>query len=301
RPEFEFDGEGYLKIFGAEIHGKGGIRSIPSPYGGHKKDFFEAYMEGDLGWHGRKWLAGKVSVGSKGLCISGSTNLGLNITPTNIPGTPINIASLFLNLKLDGEFRLNSGANKVTFLFNGYWTLGIALAGADNNTSSNQMLPLASSQFAFDSNFGLELPIFKFDGFKMLPIKGVNIPVPSVDITPIGGPAVKVGRYDNDPANNKRDWIPAVEFKAPSPVNSIRADTIPFYVHTDDPKEDWHNNTLELYSAYDTNVNWDNVYLDFENLDNLQLSIALKDDDTKNFPLKLILSLGPGNKTEISL
>lgn len=298
RPEFSLSGEGYIKVLGAEMRGKGEIKSLPSPNKSTKSDFFEASMEGSLLWQGRKWLGGKISVGSKGLFLSGTTNFGLNLTPKTVSGTSINIASLFLNIQLEGEFRLDVQKASLRFEFRGFWTLGAAMADT-GNPNNRQMLPLASSSFTFASSAGFYGPneygldLFQIDGFSFLPFKDVSIPLPTITLSKEAGATtlLKTGKI-NYPAPMQDQ--PAVEFYTPASHIGIEG-VIP-YLGRKDPDSWVAGSVRELYSAYDVSFGVTNLDIDFEEFSNVRLALILQNSLEHKFPMKLRLDFGGGTR-----
>ena len=295
RPEFRLAGEGHIKVLGAEIHGKGEMSSLPNKNQSLKKDVFHASIDGNLFWQGRKWLGGKISVGSTGLQIYGTTNLGLELTPSQVG--PIKIASLFLNIQLDGEFKLDAEKAGLYFLFRGHWTLGASIADT-GNSDNRQILPLASSEFTFSSNATIGsvdqycLSLFHIDGFAFMPFKAATVPVPSISLEKASGATtvIKSGKLkDFDPP------VAAVEFH-----HKLFGD---FGVKSGFPpipyagSEDFDTENLGLiYSAYTASFNASKMTVDFEELGNIQLALCLDNDANKNFPLRLKVISNAGTK-----
>ncbi|MGD2093102.1 MAG: hypothetical protein PVH61_43475 [Candidatus Aminicenantes bacterium] len=294
RPEFYLAGEGYIKALGAEIKGKGEIKSLPADNQSYKNDFFEVSMEGSLFWQGRKWLGGKFSVGSKGLCLSGTTNFGLSLTPKKLPGTEMNIANLFLNIQLEGEFRLDALKKSLYFEFKGSWTLGAAMA--DTGNENKQMIPLASSTFVFTSNIGLNtdneyyLNLFRIDGFSFLPFKGISIPLPKITLSKKSDAVtiLKAGKTQNNE--------PAVELFTPIDNIGLKG-TLPFPSLYFGKINNWQTSSLKkLYSAYNVNFGISELDINFDDFSNVELSLVLEDDPNKKFPMKLKLKSDGGTK-----
>jgi hypothetical protein len=290
RPEFRLAGEGHIKVLGAEITGKGEISSIPKKNNSLKKDLFYASMEGNLSWQGRKWLGGKISVGSHGLRISGTTHLGLQLTPAQVG--PIRIAKLFLNIQLEGRLVLDADKPGLYFLFRGHWTLGAAMADT-GNARNRQVLPLASSQFVFSSGATTgdpdqyRLPLFHIDGFAFMPFKEATVPVPTVTLTNKTGAItlVKSGTTDTDPPDA------AVEFYTPLSNVGIKTSFPYAYVDAQNFKP---AGLRKLYSAYDVNFGVDQLTVDFDNLSDIDIFLCLDNDFDQNFPLRIVVESSGG-------
>ncbi|MEM8830421.1 MAG: hypothetical protein AAGE96_13835 [Cyanobacteria bacterium P01_G01_bin.19] len=289
RPEFNLIGEGSIKVLGAEMRGKGEIKSLPSPNQSEKSDFFEVNMEGNLLWQGRKWLGGKISVGSRGLSLSGTTNFGLKLTPSNLPGTNVKIASLFLQVQMEGELKLDKNKKLTYFMFIGFWTLGAAMAGTGNSTNK-QMLPLASSQFVFTSNAGLNTnneyfkELFRIDGFSFFPFDDTSIALPTITVQKKDGAITllqtgKRGSSSTAPA--------VVEFYTPLGYVGFEGPAfVPPYFNNL-PRA--LNQSKNLYSAYEVRFDDTPININFNDFSNIKLLLVLESDPNKNFPMKLKL------------
>jgi hypothetical protein len=299
RPEFRLTGEGHINVLGAAIAGKGEISSLPQKNQSLKRDVFHANMEGNLFWQGRKWLGAKLSIGSTGLRISGTTNLGLQLTPNQVVG--INIANLFLNIQLDGEFKLDAQKSLFYFLFKGHWVLGAAMAGTGNpagggnaDTSDNrQILPLASSEFNFSSGAGPAsgsqycLELFHIDGFAFMPFKGATVPIPTVTLSRQEGAdtLIRSGKTNTDPS------IGVVEFTTPLGVIGLEG-VLPYL----GAKSLKSSDLRRIYSAYDVGFSTTEMNVNFDVFSNVKLSLCLDDDADNNFPLRLKLDSAGGSK-----
>ncbi|MDJ0767630.1 MAG: hypothetical protein QNJ12_02510 [Ilumatobacter sp.] len=282
RPAFTLEGEGRLGVLGAEIVGAGAIRALPASSGGASHDRFELAMRGDLYWHGRKWLGGHVRVGSEGLAIGGSANIGLEITPGEIPGTGVDVAHLFLELQIDADFSVDVTGQQASFMFRGAWTLGAGLPGS-GNAENRQILPLASSEFVFDSSISTNVTLLDFDGFALLPIGDIQLPVPVVTVDPAEGAKTMVK------AGTKKDSddVPLVQFWTPFSNVGIEGE-FPFaYVGS----RRFESGAKKVYDAYDISVSFEEATLPVQDLADLRIVLSLDDSDGA-FPLRLLLESG---------
>lgn len=294
RPEFQMEGRGSIGAFGASIAGRGGIRSVVATNA--TKDFFEAYMEGNLHWQGRKWLGGELRIGSRGFEIRGSTNFGLKLTPKAVPGTTLNVAHLFLSLQLDGEFSIDA-TGRVKFSFRGHWTLGVALPGSGGD-GSRQVLPVASQKLQFSSSTGAiaglyERELFKIQGLSFIPVGDVQIPVPTVQAV------IKEGREAFLKAGTQKLAgvnTPSIEFKVGGERLGLRG-IVPYW----DDNSSWQS-SQDVFGVhdYEFSLDTDTVRIDFDQIKDLSISMALRDDASKNYPIVLRIK-SPGGTNEYSL
>jgi hypothetical protein len=281
RPAFALEGEGRIEVLGAAIAGAGSIRAIPARSGGPSHDRFELAMRGDLRWQGRSWLGGHLSIGSAGLSIGGAANFGLEITPSQIPGIGVDVAHLFLELQIEADFRVDVTGQQASFLFRGSWTLGAGLPGS-GNSGSRQIVPLASSEFRFDSAIGTALTLFDINGFAMLPLGDIELPVPVVTISKADGAKtmVKAGKKtDTDNVQLVEFWTPfasvGLEGSFPAPRPYIGA-------------QDFKGGSRRVYSAYDVDVSWEQTTISAQELTDLQIVLRLG-EVAAGFPLELVL------------
>ena len=184
RPEFELNGNGSISLYGATINGSGSVISRPSKSKRLKDDFFELKMQGDLLWHGRKWLGGAMKIGSKGFEVSGSTQFNIDIKLDN--NTGIEIPQLFFEINLDGQLSLDAYGKNPKFAYSGHWAIGIKLPDNGNN-DNRQIFYLATNTFKFSQKNKLDvsdeygIKILDVNGFNYLPFGDIEIPVPNIN------------------------------------------------------------------------------------------------------------------------
>jgi hypothetical protein len=287
RPEYRFEGRGMIAAFGAAITGRGGIRSVVATQAAN--DFFEAYMEGTLEWQGRKWVGGSLTIGSNGLSIKGATSFGIKLTPESVPGTTVNIAHLFLSVNLEGTFKIRS-TGSLHFNFQGFWTLGVALAGSTNG----QLLPVASQRFVFSSGGdgnaeAYELQLFKIQELSFSPTPSLEIPTPTVAVA-VKNDAVAFLRMGQQKVPGAE--VPAVEFRTGFGRVGLRG-LVPYW----DSESDW-SDVKVFYKVADHafSLDTDTLTLGFHQLDDVTLSIAIKNDAAAKFPMVLRVKSPAGTK-----
>ncbi len=288
RPDFDFSGEGFIEAFGARVEGKGEVRSTPVNGQRSRRDSFSVLMDGDLYWQNRKWLGGKFRVGSEGLHISGSTNFGITLSPSNVG--QINIASLFLNINLSGEFELDASGGSMYFKFGGDWALG-ALLPNTGSEENNQLLPLAKQQFSFKSSIGLSsvdddgddeyaVELLNVNGLSFLPFKDLSIPIPTLKIE---------GRGDVFATEGLVNQLPAIQFNSPDKKFGLNG-VLPFIIDSSDSLNWVAGTKTDIYSEYKVSTNIINYEL--EKLTNWRLSLVMKDSKEDNFPIRFKLEVG---------
>jgi hypothetical protein len=280
RPAFALEGEGRVEVFGAEIAGAGSIRAISASSGGPSHDRFELAMRGDLHWQGRSWLGGHLSIGSTGLSIGGAANFGLEITPSQIPGTGVDVAHLFFDLRIEADFRVDVTGQQASFVFRGSWTLGAGLPES-GNAANRQVVPLASSTFRFDSAISTALTLFDISGFSILPIGDIELPVPDVTISKAHNAKtmVKAGEKSGT------DDVQLVEFWTPFARVGLEG-TLPYI-----GAKDFKSGARRVYSAYDADVSWEQATISAQQLSDLQIVLRVG-DVAAGFPLELVLVSG---------
>lgn len=294
RPEFSFDGDGRIRILGAEIKGRGQISALPSPAKSGKHDNFAATMAGELYWQNRKWLGGRLEVGSRGLKLSGTTNLGILLTPDSLPGLNVSLASLYLNIQIEGFFHLDVEKTACRFQFAGHWTLGAAMARDGDN--KRQMLPLASSRFNFGSNVDLpagedeySLELLTTSGFSFLPFNEATITIPNIEISGVSGTDIlRIGQQRD---NENGPWFPAIEATTPlGKLGLVSSLPLPYVLPLDEEK-DWGSSS-RIYSEYDIDVGTQEISVDLEQMASMSLSLVLRDNLEQGYPIRLKLSAG---------
>lgn len=182
-PEFAFEGRGAIAIFGAQIEGRAGII--------RKNGSLKTFAEGAVLWHGRRWLDGRIEIGTQRVAIGGRTSFTLDLTPSNIAG--VDLAHLYFKCDLQGEFSLDQQNGLAGFSISGDWSLGARGAGGD------QVFPLAAQQFALNGQTALELQLIHVKNMALLPFDDVTIPVPTLKSkTP--PPPVRFGFINNNMA-----------------------------------------------------------------------------------------------------
>ncbi|MFK7763847.1 MAG: hypothetical protein AB8B62_11325 [Roseobacter sp.] len=284
RPEFDVTGETRLSLFGATLTGAGGVRAQPLPAGTAASDRFEAWAKGVLRWQGQDWLGGHVSVGSKGLRMGGQCNFGLKITPDNIPGTGINLAHLFVNISLNGEFGLDPSMNKHWFRFTGDWNLGAGLPDT-GNLANRQIVPLASNTFTFESTGGDFLGLFDIAGFQFLPFDSLSFTAPDIKIRPTATAKtlLRAGRLDDGSGAS------ATELWTPVGWIGMRSDSLFPTLGAQQMKGNPH----KVFSAYQAEVDWQTVTLSPSAWADLSLGLSLRKDAARGeYPMRLELRSG---------
>jgi hypothetical protein len=193
-PEFLFEGDTYLRLFGSstsanrlEIKGRGGIRA--------ERGHLAGFTEGKLFWQGREWLQGRILLHSRtGIELEGQTHFGLTLSPGNIGG--VNVAGLFFRINLGGTVNISpTGSFSCDLRLD--WDLGINLPG-----NKNQTLPIASNSIRLTGNMNSPIELINLNGFKLLPLQGLEISLPIPQIKGKGNPIVKIGSKNNKVAIN---------------------------------------------------------------------------------------------------
>lgn len=184
QPAFLLEGEGSLTVFGAQIHGRGGLR--------RHNNRLTTWLEGALRWQGRDWLGGRIELGDDGVALSGHTAFALDLTPSVLAG--IQLARLHFQIELGGSFTLDTQAGLAGFDLRGRWSLAARLPG-----SSEQVFPLAVQEVALSGQTALELELIHVTGFQLIPFDGIQIPLPT--IAPVTPPSpVRFGKINGNPA-----------------------------------------------------------------------------------------------------
>jgi hypothetical protein len=286
RPAFALEGEGHIKVLGAEIAGAGSIRAIPAQTGGPSHDRFELAMRGDLRWQGRSWLGGHLSIGSAGLSIGGAANFGLEITSSQIPGTGVDVAHLFFELQIEADFHVDVTGQQASFLFGGSWTLAAGLPGSENS-ASRQIVPLASSTFRFDSAISPKLTLLNISGFSILPLGDIELPLPVVTISEVTGAKtmVKAGKKKDTNRDLVEFWTPAFTLgldNTPWPFPPV-----PYFGTQSFEKK----GLRRVYSAYEADVSWEKATISAQQLSNLKIDLRIG-NGAAGFPLELVLISG---------
>jgi hypothetical protein len=163
-PEFAFVGEGTVDVFGARIDGRAGLAS--------QAGALQTFVEGALWWQGRRWLEGRIDIGTQLVAIGGRTSFSLDLTPSNLAG--IDLARLYFKCDLQGEVRLDAAQGLASFDVRGDWSIGARGAG------NEQVFPLAAQRFAHAAQGALEIELIHVRNMGVLPFSDVTIPVPSL-------------------------------------------------------------------------------------------------------------------------
>lgn len=175
-------GRSSFEIFGARAEGQALLTAQPSGV--------DLSVEGALAWQGRRWLGGRLDVGTVGVTIAGRTAFALDLTPANLAG--IDLANLFLRLDIAGRFTLANGQSLISAEIEGDWTLAARLPGG-----GGQVLPIAAQRLHVDAAAGLPVLLLQVSGFKLVGFGGISIPLPTIKGK---GSALRFGKKNSNMA-----------------------------------------------------------------------------------------------------
>jgi hypothetical protein len=176
-------GQGAFGLFGAKIEGQCQALLDISPNNPSLANRWTLTANGRLFWLGRHWLDGAVTLSDQGARLQGKTDFSIDLTPTQLPAN-IQIAGLYLNAAISGEFSLNSVGQLISWEFDLDWQLAIKLPGTGNNQSlpiATQQLNVKGSHAATNSRFNL-VDLIQFDGITLFDLSNITVPIPSIDM-----------------------------------------------------------------------------------------------------------------------
>jgi len=248
------------------VEGAGGLAK-------QAKGALVAYVDGALSWSGKKWLSGKVAIGTGGVSLAGNTRFAVDLTPDQLPGG-IKVAGLFLQVDLQAEFKLDAQAGLVEAALKGSWAVGARLAA-----DSQQVLPLAMQSINIELEAGhLEEELLKVEGFKLLPFNPLEGAVISIPVIRAKDSGLKLefgkycyydgsGRLDYQNDAIRLDWL-KVEW---AKVDLVVVEPILPLLRSEDPELITDSFPLEWELA------WQGVPLDLALNSEFTVSLAWRD------------------------
>ncbi|MCB1775696.1 MAG: hypothetical protein KDI88_18940, partial [Gammaproteobacteria bacterium] len=172
-PDLRLEGSGHLQWRGLHVEGAGRVSASVAGWC--------IGLGGALRWQGQDWLQGMVELCNDHLTVQGQTRFALNLTPTQLPAN-IQVAGLYLVASIGGSFTVRSSGRLKACAMSVDWTLAIRLPGGH----AQQALPIATQRLAIEreqinSAASVKLAdLINIDGWNLLPLDGVTIPVPQL-------------------------------------------------------------------------------------------------------------------------
>lgn len=178
-PEFLLEGDTEMRLLGGDepntglhITGRGGIESQDST--------LRFFAEGRLRWHGHEWLGGRIEFGTRGITVQGRTSFVRPLLKVR------NVGTLVISIEIGGHFALSSTGGLQTCYLTGQWMLAAQQVGADG-----QVIPIAMNRIEVDYSPRRRpraaaselLSLLSIEKLNLLPVEGITLPVPEVQIT----------------------------------------------------------------------------------------------------------------------
>ncbi len=107
------------------------------------------------------------------------STIAVPLAPANLTGTPF--AELFLNLELEGTFRIEAETGAVSFRLRGGWLLGIRTERGSSSQNREQFYAIAAQRLSMSAH-AESAPLIAIGGFRLLPELGASIPIPSITL-----------------------------------------------------------------------------------------------------------------------
>ena len=174
-PNFLLEGNASMSLFNktARIEGKGGIKA--------QNGQLSNYIAGQLFWQNRRWLEGRIEVGTENVTLEGRTSFAIPLL--SLPNTlKTKLASLFFSIEIGGKFELSKSGVLSSCELETNWLLSVKLPGA-----GEQVVPIASQALDFQVtlpsvNTSLKTirELVSIDKISLLPVDDIQIPIPTI-------------------------------------------------------------------------------------------------------------------------
>ena len=134
-----------------------------------------------LFWQNRRWLEGRIEVGTENVSLEGRTSFALPLL--SLPNTlKTKLASLFFSIEIGGKFELSKSGVLSSCELETNWLLSVKLPGA-----GDQVVPIASQALDFQVtlpsvNTSLKTirELVSIDKISLLPVDDIQIPIPTI-------------------------------------------------------------------------------------------------------------------------